>query len=70
MNRWLFRGIIVAVGVIVTALPLTVDLAESKVTTTKAACSNCRPATDDWMCAGRWGSCPLWYKGCRDLPLF
>ena len=68
MNRWLFRGIIVVVGLIVAALPLTVDLAESKVTTTEAACGDCRPAPERWRCEGVWYSCPLNYGPCRDLP--
>lgn len=68
MKRWLFRGIIAMVGLIVAALPLTVDLDESKVTTTEAACDDCRPAPVRWKCDGVWESCPLDYEPCRKLP--
>ena len=35
----------------------------------EAVCQDCRPAPENWACNYKWGTCPLWYKPCQDLPL-
>ncbi len=58
MKKWMTRVIPVAVLAVLVALG----------STTPVDCQDCKPASDRWRCAGKWGSCPLYDEDCAGNP--
>ena len=68
-SRWVRFPLLAAVSLLAAFAPLSMDRDAGSIGLSKAMCHDCRPASGDWMCHHRWGTCPLNNQMCVDLPL-